>query len=111
MPRFDGRIRRTSRQDQGPTNRRRRESARQSPVVGDRLLALEPLEDRRMLAGLFNLLKDINVGPPDSGGAKSITVVGATAFFVSQTPETGYELWKTDGTTAGTALVKDIFPG
>src|SRR5262249_20188046 len=26
-------------------------------------------------------------------------------------PETGTELWKTDGTEAGTVLVKDIFPG
>lgn len=35
----------------------------------------------------------------------------AVKFFTGITPETGYELWKTDGTTEGTQLVKDINPG
>ena len=30
------------------------------------------------------------------------------AFFAAITPENGYELWKSDGTAAGTVLVKDI---
>ena len=34
-----------------------------------------------------------------------------TVFFGGSTPELGHELWKTDGTVAGTMLVKDIFPG
>ena len=37
--------------------------------------------------------------------------VGSGAFFVASTPQTGTELWKTDGTAQGTALVKDIAPG
>jgi ELWxxDGT repeat protein len=32
-------------------------------------------------------------------------------FFVADTPETGWELWTTDGTEAGTHLLRDIFPG
>jgi ELWxxDGT repeat protein len=80
-------------------------------AVGSRLLRLEPLEPRMLLAGLFDVLKEINVGPPDGGGAKSITAAGAITYFVSQTAATGYELWKTDGTPAGTVLVKDILPG
>src|SRR5262245_24558144 len=37
--------------------------------------------------------------------------VGTTVFFVASTPQTGYELWKSDGTEAGTVLVKEIWPG
>ena len=32
-------------------------------------------------------------------------------FFVAATAREGRELWKTDGTPAGTTLVKDIYPG
>jgi ELWxxDGT repeat protein len=35
----------------------------------------------------------------------------ATTFFIGCTPEAGCELWTTDGTVAGTALVKDLRPG
>src|SRR5262249_19930171 len=34
-----------------------------------------------------------------------------TLFFTAFDPVNGQELWKSDGTTAGTALVKDIRPG
>jgi ELWxxDGT repeat protein len=37
-------------------------------------------------------------------------VVGDTLFFAASTPS-GIELWKTDGTEAGTVMVKDIWPG
>jgi ELWxxDGT repeat protein len=32
-------------------------------------------------------------------------------YFVAGTPTTGAELWKTDGTSAGTSMVRDIRPG
>ncbi|TDW52488.1 putative secreted protein (Por secretion system target) [Flavobacterium sp. 270] len=32
-------------------------------------------------------------------------------FFLSGNDDTGRELWKSDGTTGGTSLVKDIYPG
>lgn len=32
-------------------------------------------------------------------------------YFAASTPDTGVELWKSDGTSAGAALVKDIRPG
>ncbi|MDJ0719178.1 MAG: DUF4347 domain-containing protein [Prochloraceae cyanobacterium] len=37
--------------------------------------------------------------------------VNGTVLFAANNGPNGYELWKTDGTTAGTTLVKDIIPG
>ncbi len=37
-----------------------------------------------------------------------LTNVGGTLFFRAYTYESGYELWKSDGTSSGTVLVKDI---
>jgi ELWxxDGT repeat protein len=39
------------------------------------------------------------------------TLVGGTLFFRAWDPEHGTELWKTDGTPQGTALVRDTVPG
>jgi len=67
------------------------------------------------------LVKDINqqvasygVSPCDRFSAASEVVdVEGTAYFRGDTHDgtTGCELWKSDGTTAGTVLVKDILPG
>src|SRR3954453_17872270 len=65
------------------------------------------------------LLADIVPGTGSSfrelGGlfTKNMTtaaVVGDTLFFAASTAD-GTELWKTDGTEAGTVMVKDIWPG
>src|SRR5690606_14222900 len=40
-----------------------------------------------------------------------LTVVGDTLFFAADDGVHGSELWKTDGTTAGTVLVRDISSG
>src|SRR5437773_6831155 len=39
------------------------------------------------------------------------TQVGATTFFAASDDTHGLELWKTDGTAAGTSLVRDFNPG
>src|SRR5262249_41796597 len=39
------------------------------------------------------------------------TVVNASPFFSVHDAENGTELWKSDGSEAGTARVKDIYPG
>src|SRR5262249_47209633 len=39
-----------------------------------------------------------------------LTAIGSTLFFTANDGTTGRELWKSDGTAAGTMLVKDIHP-
>jgi trimeric autotransporter adhesin len=57
-------------------------------------------------------VKDINVGAANSlDGSEAPVAVGNISYFTASDGTTGYELWKTDGTTAGTVLVKDINSG
>lgn len=59
------------------------------------------------------LVRDITDNPPPRStlSIDRLFDVGATTFFVAGTDAAGVELWKTDGTEAGTILVKDIYPG
>ncbi|MFN6249748.1 ELWxxDGT repeat protein, partial [Microcystis sp.] len=56
------------------------------------------------------LVKDINPGSVGSYPG-FLTAVGNTLFFQAYDGENGRGLWKSDGTAAGTVLVKDINPG
>jgi ELWxxDGT repeat protein len=53
------------------------------------------------------LVTDLNGVGPVSNPSK-LTEVGGIIFFVAHTPTTGHELWKSDGTEAGTVRVKGI---
>ncbi len=86
-----------------------RSKTRQSPELHRRACRVEPLEDRRLLAGVPELVKDINTTP--NWGEFSSAAVGSTLFFTNYTEATGTELWKSDGTPTGTALVKDVRSG
>ena len=59
------------------------------------------------------LVKDINptVTPYGSSSPMLLVSTSAGAFFAASTRKEGKELWITDGTDAGTRLVKDIRPG
>jgi len=60
------------------------------------------------------LVKDINtlavVDPYYYSPPHGLTNVNGTLFFIADDDTHGRELWKSDGTTAGTQLVKDINP-
>jgi ELWxxDGT repeat protein len=62
------------------------------------------------------LVKDINpfLGwyyAPYGSYPGDLTNVNGTLYFRATDLTHGYELWKSDGTTAGTVMVKDILPG
>ena len=57
------------------------------------------------------LVKDINPGGASFDPASTSTNVNGTLFFTADDGTHGLELWKSDGTAAGTVLVKDINPG
>src|SRR5439155_1572374 len=65
------------------------------------------------------LVKDIIPGPegafPDfreiGHQIGNLTAVGRTVFFAADDGVHGRKLWKSDGTAAGTVLVKDVSPG
>src|SRR3954454_17762036 len=71
----------------------------------------ETLERRLLLAA--QLIKDVN---PNGAGNPAdepalVQLNASTALFTYDDGIHGDELWKTDGTPAGTQLVKEIVPG
>src|SRR5437764_10022633 len=89
-------------------------------------LMVEALEDRTAPALLTQQLLDINqntldaiptssTNPLNRIGAQWVEYNGAVYFTANDRPpgydDAGTELWKSDGTVAGTVLVKDICPG
>lgn len=62
----------------------------------------------------FFILKDIKVGLGDGvspSGSTKFTKMNGGFYFAADDGINGVELWKTDGTDAGTTMVKDINPG
>ncbi|HEX3128902.1 MAG TPA: ELWxxDGT repeat protein [Thermoanaerobaculia bacterium] len=63
------------------------------------------------------LVKDIRPGsassirPLDEWGDRLRAVAGSYYYFVADDGSSGEELWRSDGTEAGTVRVKDVFPG
>ena len=46
-----------------------------------------------------------------SSSLDELTAVGNTLYFVADDGTNGVELWKSDGTSSGTVMVKDIYSG
>ena len=76
-----------------------------------RRLFLEPLERRDLLAGIPELVADINTVPQSLSRFRNPLVVGEDLFFAADDGVHGIELWKVDGETKGVSMVKDIRPG
>jgi ELWxxDGT repeat protein len=73
-------------------------------------LGLERLEDRVTPSLTPQMVLDINTKTP-SANPSGMVAIGSTAYFAADDSVSGDELWRSDGTIAGTTLVKDIFPG
>ncbi|MCP9859613.1 MULTISPECIES: ELWxxDGT repeat protein [unclassified Cyanobium] len=67
-------------------------------VSGDELLRIDA-------SGASSLVRDVYPGPAGSG-VRGLTVVGSNLFFLAFDDTNGYGVWKSDGTTAGTTLVR-----
>lgn len=62
------------------------------------------------------MVKDIHPGSSGSevappGKAKNAVAFNGKLIFVANEPSYGQELWQSDGTPAGTVLLKDVYPG
>ena len=76
-------------------------------------LSFELLEARQMLAFVPELVADLYIPLGTNAGSNpvNLTNVSGTLYFGLGDSSIDRELWKTDGTSSGTVLVKDIFPG
>lgn len=73
---------------------------------------LERLEDRLLLTYDIGFVADLDRRFDSTGSRpQDLLEINGTIYFTASTPHSGRELWKTDGTLAGTVLVKDIAPG
>ncbi|WP_175517652.1 ELWxxDGT repeat protein [Planctomicrobium piriforme] len=70
--------------------------------------SIEAVEQRVLLSA--TQVVDIN-GKASGSSVDSLVTVGNTVFFAANDGVNGTELWKSDGTAAGTVLVKDIYAG
>ncbi|PHS31491.1 MAG: hypothetical protein COA92_07920, partial [Sulfurovum sp.] len=57
-----------------------------------------------------SLLGDLNTQGSSSGTGR-LAIIGGVTFFTADDGVHGRELWKSDGTEAGTVMVKDIYTG
>lgn len=83
--------------------RRRRASAR--------LASVQTLETRRVLSVSVQLVADLETGVAEEPQVQDVTFGDSAAWFAAFTESSGKELWTTDGSPEGTALVRDILPG
>ena len=63
-----------------------------------------------MLTITTQLVSELNVVNTEGSNPSGIVQVGSEAYFTTSDGASGAELWKTDGTSAGTILVDDIDP-
>jgi ELWxxDGT repeat protein len=94
-------------------NRERVRSGRRRlaiPPARCRHARFELLEDRRLLDATPQLVRDTNLLAAGSS-PNNLVAVGNVAYFVANDGTHGSELWKSDGSAAGTMLVQEINTG
>ncbi|MBA3958040.1 MAG: tandem-95 repeat protein, partial [Parachlamydiaceae bacterium] len=57
------------------------------------------------------LIKEINPNLSLGSNPQGFVNMNGIAYFAADNGSHGFELWRTDGTTAGTTMVKDVRPG
>src|SRR4051812_13608992 len=64
-------------------------------------------------AGSAYLVKDINTAPDPQATSQpqDLVTINQVVYFSAEDASNGRELWRSDGTAAGTTIVKDISPG
>ncbi len=88
-----------------------RSSALQRLARGFSCVALCTLGSSFAAGGtVVDLVKDIDT-TTGVGNVSNIVNVGGAAYFTASDGSTGVELWRSNGTSAGTILVADINPG
>ena len=75
-----------------------------------RYARLENLEPRLVLDGSAEFVVDLNT-MPSGESAYNHAWLGSELFFAAEDDAGGVELWKSDGTAAGTVQVSDIASG
>lgn len=77
------------------------------------LTAAPPAQAASQWSWTANLVSDIHRGGggDPSSHPREFTRLGGSIYFSASSPGHGNELWRSDGTAAGTRLVKDIRPG
>src|SRR5438552_18573071 len=90
---------------------KRQAQSKKQPKRRHRPLRGELLEPRMLLAPSPQMLADISTGPAGVFVHGPLVEMNGLAYFSGGYGLNDYELWRTDGTTAGTVLVKDINPG
>jgi ELWxxDGT repeat protein len=98
---------------QSKSGRRMSKGGRPGRFGYHRRLTLEPLESRLLLSLDPHLLADINQiqTSSDSSNPTSFIQVNNALFFTAWTSQDRNGLWKTDGTAAGTVLIKGFADG
>ena len=87
----------------------RRQHANRSKLRATQRLTFENLEARRPLA--FDLtVVDANTDSNLLNTRSQTVQLGTSAVFYGVDPQNGMALWKSDGTSAGTVMLKDIDP-
>jgi ELWxxDGT repeat protein len=92
--------------------------AQKHAVAGDQLFYTNYTEDGPTLwvtdgtdAGTHELVKPGNTNIPSPYRPHEMLAVGDQVYFAARNADYGYELWRSDGTIAGTVLVADVEAG